>query len=357
MFTSMNDSGKFRCRWQKPLTVAAVLVVAVAVTVSATVAGVAAWVAWRWNQVDRVDVTAVTAPVPSPGRPMNFLLVGTDSAAGLGADDPRRVERENNPAHEEILADVIVIARVDPREDGSVRLLSLNRDLWVRIPGHGPAKLNRAFALGGPELLIRTLDANFGVGVHHYVAVDFAGFEQLVEAVGWVPIRFDRPVRDTSTGLTVDQPGCVRLRPAEALAYVRSRKMEVFANGRWVDDGGYDVARTQRQQEFLRSATRRGLAAAARNPLAADRLLNAAADTVTLDNELGIREVWALFDRLRGIDPAQMRAWNLDAILDTSADGQSILRMLPTAANQARLDIFAGRPGRRGDRSAFPAAR
>ena len=103
-------------------------------------------------------------------------------------------------------------------------MLSLPRDLWVPIAGEdGAQRINAAYA-EGEQVLADTIQQFLGIPVHHYVEVDFAGFQQMVTAVDGVPVYFERAMKDENSGLDVLHPGCVdarraerpRLRPVEA---------------------------------------------------------------------------------------------------------------------------------------------
>ena len=93
-------------------------------------------------------------------------------------------------------SDTIMVAHIDPGKRTGV-LVSFPRDLWVPIPGHGTAKINAAFAYGGAQLTIETIEQDFDVPISHYLEVDFAGFRNIVNAIGSVPIYFPTPARDT----------------------------------------------------------------------------------------------------------------------------------------------------------------
>ena len=115
--------------------------------------------------------------------------------------------------------------------------MSFPRDTMVNIPGHGRDRINAAYAIGGPQLLIDTLDANFGIKINHYVEVDFKSFQAVVDTIGNVKVYLPGRVRDEETGLnTPFGAGCYPLDGGAALAYVRSRTMQIFdPNGPIVD--------------------------------------------------------------------------------------------------------------------------
>ena len=150
-----------------------------------------------------------------------------------------------------------MVAHIDPGKRTGV-LVSFPRDLWVAIPGHGTPKINAAFAYGGAQLTIETIEQDFDIPISHYLEVDFAGFRDIVNAIGSVPIYFPTPARDIKSGLAIAtrrvpapqrRPGA-RVR-ALALLPVRCRTAQ------WQYDPTSDLGRIQRQQYFLRSLSQR----------------------------------------------------------------------------------------------------
>ncbi len=172
----------------------------------------------------------------------NILIVGSDSREDL----PEGFE--NFGSFEGERTDVIMVAHVVPGEGG--QLLSLPRDLKVDIPGNGTNRINAAFVLGGPDLLVQTIQDNFGIPIHHYVEIDFGGFARVVDSLGGVTKTFDNPARDLKSGLDVPA-GVVVMDGETALAYARSRSYQENINGEWVSVDGSDIGRTHRQQEVL----------------------------------------------------------------------------------------------------------
>jgi LCP family protein required for cell wall assembly len=142
-------------------------------------------------------------------------------------------------------ADSILLARTDPNS-GLVSLLSIPRDLWVAIPGHGHDKINAAYAFGGPALLIRTVDQLTGLHVNHVVLVDFTGFKDLIDSLGGVTLY--NPYKVVSS-----QPfdglywhfakGWIHLDGRHALAYSRIRHT--------TNPKDSDITREERQQRVV----------------------------------------------------------------------------------------------------------
>jgi len=186
-------------------------------------------------------VEALTKPT---GDALTFLVVGSDSREGLE-------DLEYFGDFEGERGDVVMLVRVDP-SDGKARMLSIPRDLWVDIPGHGEGKINAAYSYGGPSLMVRTIQENLGIEVNHYVEIGFVGFQEMVDELGGIHISFPNAARDRSSGLDVEA-GTEVLDGEMALAYARSRKYQEYQDGSWVSVDANDIGRTERQQEVVRA--------------------------------------------------------------------------------------------------------
>lgn len=289
----------------------------------------------KLEEVQRIDLGLdVVDPEPTdPGEPQNYLLVGTDSAERLDEGDPAARESQG------LLSDTIMVLRVDPDET-QAQLLSFPRDLWVEIPGWGSQKINAALS-GGRETLIATIQESFGIPVHHYVEVDFLGFQQLVDAVDGIPIWFDRPMRDENTGFYVGRPGCATLDADQALAYARSRHLEYEEEGAWQTDGTGDLGRVSRQQDFIRRAIARAIDKGVRNPITLNALVNAGISSVSIDTGLSVDDLLDLGQRFRSFEPEELQTLSLDTSFGWAGD-ISILLLDDSQDNENRLNIFRG---------------
>lgn len=153
---------------------------------------------------------------------VNILLLGSDS----------RGEKQAR-------TDTIMVAHYDQRTH-TVKLISLMRDMYVSIPGHGKQKLNAAYTYGGPELLRKTIKENFNIDINYYAIVDFKGFEKAVDILVPHGIQVDVPYAMAS-GIGMElEPGKQILHGKELLGYVRFRH-----------DRLSDFGRVQRQQEVI----------------------------------------------------------------------------------------------------------
>ncbi len=184
----------------------------------------------RVDAFEGLDESQRPAPATSAagGAPLTFLVVGSDTRADVpeGEDPDGR-------------SDVMMLVRV-AADRQRAQVVSLPRDTWVDIPGHGPAKLNAAYAYGGPGLLVQTVEQLTGVRIDHYSAIDFQGFVQMTDALGGVDVQVAEAV---TNGPYTYAAGTNHLDGEAALAYVRQR---------YGLPGG-DFDRVKRQQQYLRS--------------------------------------------------------------------------------------------------------
>ena len=277
----------------------------------------------------------VLTPEPESDEPVNYLLVGTDSAQGLDEDDPINNDRENAGS----LADTIMIVRLDPVSQ-EARLLSVPRDLWVDISGSSyRQKINAALGVS-EAALIETIEDELGIPVNHYVQVDFAGFKELVETLDGVPMWFATPARDPKTGLYVEEAGCVSLGPDEALAYARSRSYQAQIDGRWrTADSLPDIGRIGRQQDFIRRSIERAVDRGFRNIIDLNQILNTGIDAVTIDDQLDIEnDLLPLARAFQSFEADDLVTYELPVYPDR-AGGADILRLVDSEAEEV-LRLF-----------------
>ncbi|MDG2426906.1 MAG: LCP family protein [Acidimicrobiales bacterium] len=295
---------------------------------------------------DEIDSGSKAVPVDDdrPAPPRNILLIGTDSAVGLEEDDPAG-QRDRNPGV--ALADAIMLLRLDPQL-GTASLVSLPRDLHVMIYRQGvpvrAEKLASALLVGGMELgaptLVETVTRNFGVPIHNFVVIDFLGFEAVVEEIGGVSVWFPYPTRDVGSGLYIAESGCAELDGQASLAFVRSRKLELFVDGYWQRVGVWnDLERNQRQQDFLTLALERVVDIGARSIIVRDDLIEAAARSVVLDDRLTLRTLLGLGNAFAGFDPTDLTRHTLP-VYDDTVGSASVLRLRDGARRV--FDVFRG---------------
>lgn len=326
-----------------------VALASVAVIVAAVlVADYAEHVVEVWRDVDRVEIigTGQYGQDPllrtdtEPGEPVNFLIVGTDSALGLDPDDPVMSGRVVDPSGRS-LADAIMLVRLDPVA-ASAWALSIPRDLWADIPGAQENRITSALYIGGAELLVATVTSMFDVEINHYVELDLAGFREVVDTLGGIPVWFNHPTRDPRSGLNIVEPGCHVLDGERALQYVRSRRFTEQIDGRWRITGGDDFTRIERQQDFLVLALDRAINRGARNPSTMVELLEAASESMTLDQDLTLAELIALGGAFADFNPENLQRNRLEVYTVWWPDGTYQGEAAYKRANEPLLEVFRG---------------
>jgi LCP family protein required for cell wall assembly len=229
-------------------------------------------------------VNADTTPA-APGAPLNILLAGVDSRAGL---TPRQIARLHVGRVEGTEnSDTMMLVHVSPATD-RVTVVSLPRDSWVNIPGHGMNKLNAAYGLGGPALMVRTVEQATGLTVNDYVEVNFLAFVKVIDALGGVNVCLPVGLYDPSSGVHL-AAGFHHLNGITALEYARDRHSFPLE----------DLTRIKDQQSLLSTALSQIISSGTlTNPIRMASLLNGVLPALRVDSKLNVS---SLADEMRGI--------------------------------------------------------
>ena len=235
--------------------------------------------AWQWQSAKNSLLNTIAALDPNSSDirdrnaqngDENFLIIGVDSRIGangeIGAGDTSIAEGARS--------DTIMLVNI-PANRSRVVAVSFPRDLgitpvncqaWDPETGrYGPvydrntgewsdnerpttSKLNSAYALGGPKCLVKAIQKISGLAINRFMAVDFAGFSAMVDALGGVEVCTTTPLEDTELGTVLATAGRQKLDGPTALNYVRARSITTEDNG--------DYGRIKRQQLFLSSLLR-----------------------------------------------------------------------------------------------------
>ncbi|MEU9555366.1 LCP family protein [Streptomyces fumanus] len=251
--------------------------------------------------ITRVDAFKDMKNRPRAGHGMNVLLVGTDGRDRISGAERRRYRLGGAPCH---CTDTMMIVHISAdRERASV--VSLPRDSYAVTPAHTdrttgkphhghPLKLNAAYAEGGPQLTIRTVESMTQVKIDHYLEVDFTSFMRTVDVLGGVEICTSQPLKDRYTGLDLP-PGTHRLMGGQALQYVRSRHL----------DGASDLSRMRRQQRFMAATIDRATSSGILlNPMKFRDVTRAVLGSVRADKGFGTDELLALGRAMRNFSPS-----------------------------------------------------
>lgn len=294
-------------------------------------AAVAAWLlflalvpVYAWSQVAKVPAEpAGNRPAGGPGT--TYLLVGSDSREGLTNSQKKDLGTGSATGQR---TDTIIVLHVS--DSGPNVMLSIPRDSYVPVAGHGMQKINAAYAYGGPKLLVRTVEHATGIRIDDYVEIGFTGVVDVVDAVGRITVCPKTSIHDPKAGNLTMQAGCQQVDGHVALDYSRSR---AFPLG--------DITRTEHQREVI-AAT--GKAAASWQTIVLPwrywRVNMAGADSVTVGDNVGplafARFAWAM---AHSSGPGTLRCVVPYSSLGTSTSVGSVVTWDRSKANPLFRDI------------------
>lgn len=230
---------------------------------------------------DNLARTDAFAGLPESARPtqavtgaMNVLLLGSDSR------DPDTTARSRT--------DTIMLLHLDA-DHQKAEVISIPRDTWVFVPkptdgrhGNTMAKINSAYAWGGAPLMVQTVETFTGIHIDHVALVDFAGFEQVVNALGGVDLKIEKTITSIHPPHRTFHKGKQHLNGAEVLDYLRQRYQ--FADG--------DFSRERHQREFLQALIDRAASIGTlSNPVKLNAFLQAVTKSVTVDKKFDLVNV------------------------------------------------------------------
>lgn len=290
----------------------------VALTLIAAV-GIGGWL-WASSMFGRVEKVDVGDSLGHGGSGTNYLLVGIDN-------NPDGDGREGVDGAR---SDTIMILNI--RGDRG-RMLSLNRDLWVRNPATDQMGRINATYRQGPENLIRAITSNYGIPIDRYIEIDFTSFAGVVDALGGIDIDVPHPAFDEASGLLLPEAGTNHLDGETALAYVRSREYTEVIDGREVRDLSSDLGRVARQQQFLRAVLSEQ--AGTRNPLALADLASTLTTGLRVDHRMSMTDAFRFAWRMTRIDPESIEL----PVRPRTTDGGAQILELGEGAD-AVLDLF-----------------
>ncbi|MER6338580.1 LCP family protein [Streptomyces tendae] len=288
--------------WRRRIKWTAITVVTVLVV---TTVGTYFWADSKLNR--EVDLSKVIER-PGAGEGTNYLIVGSDSREGM--TDEQKKDLHTGSA-EGKRTDSMMILHTG---DNGATLISLPRDSDVEIPsfvgsesgkkypGTGRhTKLNAAYAEDGPELLVRTIEHNTGLRLDHYVEIGFAGFANIVDAVGGVEMDIPQDIKDKKSGADFKK-GKQTLNGEEALAFVRTR----YALA------GSDLDRTKNQQKFLSAlAGQVATPSTVLNPFKLYPTMGAGLDSLIVDKDMGLFDLASMFWAMKSVSGGEGTSMNM----------------------------------------------
>ena len=220
---------------------------------------------------NKIDALPESSAADTAGD--NYLLVGTDNREQLSKKERKQLHTGYTEGQR---TDSIMLLHVPLL--GEPTLVSLPRDSWVPIAGHGSDKINAAYAFGGPQLLVNTVETVTGLHIDHYVEIGMDGVANVVDSLGGVTLCPKQRYNDTRSGLKV-KAGCQEMDGKTALAYVRMR---------YSDPKG-DIGRAERQREYIAAVGKKTMSPLTwLNPFKMFSADSAAGNALTVDEDTGI---------------------------------------------------------------------
>jgi LCP family protein required for cell wall assembly len=251
-----------------------------------------------FGTLDQKARPAESSPVHGDGTPVTFLLVGSDTRSHFSQGqipDSR--------------SDAIMIVRFTADRQHA-QLISIPRDSWVPIPGHGVNKINASWAWGGPRLLIQTVEQLTHVRIDHFVAIDFDGIIKVTDDLGGV----DVVVANTTSWGPYTFPAGVN--------HLNGDKARWYLGQRYGLEGG-DFDRVKRQQQYLRAMFSKLFSSNTfTNPGRLDKALRAVTRSVAVDDTLSNSGLLSLAYSMRGVTPANVNFFTAP-VLGTGMEGKA----------------------------------
>jgi LCP family protein required for cell wall assembly len=293
--TKPGKPGSSHQGWRRPLGITAAIV-------SVCVLAASGLLYTRYLHYDHnlTKATGIIKPggVAAADGAENILLVGSDSRTGTG-DQFAQAPKGQTPV-DGARSDTVILAHLAKGHQAAT-LVSLPRDSWVTIPAYTDAKgvlqpahkdkLNAAFSLGGAGLLVSTVQQLTGIHIDHYVEIDFAGFQSMVDSLGGVDVCLSQPAHDVQTGLNLTA-GEHHLDGKTALEFVRQRYGLPLG----------DIDRIKRQQQFIASMVRKVESAGTlTNPLKLNSFLDALTKSISVDSGMSASDLANLALKLKGL--------------------------------------------------------
>ncbi|HEX3334089.1 MAG TPA: LCP family protein [Acidimicrobiales bacterium] len=329
-------SGKPRWSTRKKVVVS---ILSVVVLLAAIAGGGYAYLWYRFDQINK-DHIADEVAVQS-GQPFTILVIGSDSRAGITGSAAQQFGSAAQVTGQR--SDVVQLWRVTPSTK-QIQIVSIPRDtVLTMLPPDNTQfgtynRINSSFNTG-PNQLVKTITANLGIPINHVVQVDFAGFQNAVNALGGIYMNFPYPAKDAYSGLNITTPGCQLLNGSQALAVARARHYEYYANGYWQYDGTSDFGRIQRQDVFIKALM--DSAKSKVNPLTVNAFIGSVHEGVTIDDGWGFNELIGLALTYHSFDPTALGGTTLPTVSSAAFSGLGdVLTVDQPAAQQMLVNVF-----------------
>ncbi|MEV6873879.1 LCP family protein [Amycolatopsis sp. NPDC051128] len=293
----------------------------------------------KFTQVSALDEnSADIQDADAQANDENFLMVGSDTRDGASAEEGVGTADSNPGAR----SDTVMVAHI-PADRKRVVVTSFPRDLEIDRPDcqrwdpaqnkttdqvsprQKIAKLNTAYAVGGPACVTKVIQQITGLRINHFVGIDFNGFKEMVDAVHGVTVHTDKPIDDEILGKVLMQTGDVTISGDQALNFVRARHVKA-------DVAKSDYDRIKRQQEFIGALLKKVMSSdVVLDPGKLSDFINAFAKATFGDN-LGVKQMMTLAQSMKGLDPSKITFLTVPTVGIANGRGNEVLVRSKTKA-------------------------
>jgi len=275
--------------WGQPGRHGRRIVLIAAILVAVVIAGTVSSYVWVGSKLHR---SVVLPAFSGQSAGQNWLIAGSDGRDGLTGQEIRALHVGFDFGTDN--SDSLMLLHIG---GGRPVLVSIPRDSYVPIPGYGDNKINAALGLGGPSLLVKTVETVTGLDINHFVEIGFLGLVDVVDKVGGVNICLKTALHDVDSGANL-RAGCQTMDGAEALAFVRDRHS--FADE--------DLQRMQDQRAFLKALLDKATSPSVfLDPFTALPFASSSASSITVDQGTSlyslVKMAFALRDPITGTVP------------------------------------------------------
>ncbi|MEV6830958.1 LCP family protein [Amycolatopsis sp. NPDC051102] len=292
----------------------------------------------KFTQVSALDEnSADIQDADAQANDENFLMVGSDTRDGASAEEGVGTADSTPGAR----SDTVMVAHI-PADRKRVVVTSFPRDLEINRPdcqkwdpaqnkttdevykGAKFAKLNTAYAVGGPACVTKVVQQITGLRINHFVGIDFNGFKEMVDAVHGVTVHNEIPIDDGILGKVLLETGDVTISGDQALNFVRARHVK--------GDPTSDYGRIKRQQEFIGALLKKVMSSdVVLDPGKLSDFINAFAKATFGDN-LGVKQMMTLAQSMKGLDASKITFLTVPTVGVANNRGNEVLVLSKTKA-------------------------
>jgi LCP family protein required for cell wall assembly len=292
----------------------------------------------KFTQISALDEnSADIQDAAAQANDENFLMVGSDTRDGAGAEEGVGTADSTPGAR----SDTVMVAHI-PADRKRVVVTSFPRDLEIdrpdcqrwdpaqnkntdeKVPGQKIAKLNTAYAVGGPSCVTKVIQQLTGLRINHFVGIDFNGFKEMVDAVHGVTVHNEIPIDDSVLGKVLLETGDVTISGDQALNFVRARHVK--------NDPTSDYGRIKRQQAFIGALLKKVMSSeVVLDPGKLSDFITAFAKATFGDN-LGVKQMMSLAQSMKGLDQSKISFLTVPTVGIANNRGNEVLVRSKTKA-------------------------